>query len=296
MLPKSLNNSQKFFSTSDKILISVKNAYQKLQNKEAVFLDTRDPSQFLKSHIPQARNVNEVFTYLSTSDKKGQEDLTSTFQEIFRREGFTGGENIITYEECLKSRFGASCRAYYILNLLGHTNVQVLHGGWESWIKEGYPVTDQTETVPAGTFEAKWNDEVFSDKEQVLKAIDDPNTVLLDVRDLDEWVGDSSSPYGKDFTPKKGRIPGAVHLYWRDLMTEDGDVTYLKDSEEIVKICEQKGITKDKNILVYCFKGARASNTFIALKRAGFKNVKNYFASWNEWSRDDTLPIDCAKI
>jgi thiosulfate/3-mercaptopyruvate sulfurtransferase len=296
MLPKALTNSKKYFSTSDKILISVKSAYEKLQNKDAVFIDIRDPSQFLKSHIPGARNINEIFTYLSTSDKKGQQDLISTFQDIFRREGLNGNENIIAYEECLKSRFGASCRAYYILSLLGHTNVQVLHGGWESWLKEGYPVTEQTEAVPAGTFEAKWNDEVFSDKDEVLKAIDDPNTVLLDVRDLDEWVGDSSSPYGKDFTPKKGRIPGAVHLYWRDLMTVDDDVTYMKDSDEISKICEEKGLTKDKNILVYCFKGARASNTFIALKRAGFNNVKNYFASWNEWSRDDSLPIDCSKI
>jgi thiosulfate/3-mercaptopyruvate sulfurtransferase len=296
MLPKALTNSKKYFSTSDKILISVKSAFEKLQNKDAVFIDIRDPSQFLKSHIPGARNINEIFTYLSTSDKKGQQDLISTFQDIFRREGLNGNENIIAYEECLKSRFGASCRAYYILSLLGHTNVQVLHGGWESWLKEGYPVTEQTEAVPAGTFEAKWNDEVFSDKDEVLKAIDDPNTVLLDVRDLDEWVGDSSSPYGKDFTPKKGRIPGAVHLYWRDLMTVDDDVTYMKDSDEISKICEEKGLTKDKNILVYCFKGARASNTFIALKRAGFNNVKNYFASWNEWSRDDSLPIDCSKI
>ncbi len=31
----------------------------------------------------------------------------------------------------------------------------------------------------------------------------------LDVRDVDEWIADSSSPYGKDFCPRKGRIPGA---------------------------------------------------------------------------------------
>lgn len=43
---------------------------------------------------------------------------------------------------------------------------------------------------------------------------------------------------------------------------------------------------------MYCFKGARASNTFIALRNAGFNKLKNYFASWNEWSRDPSLPID----
>lgn len=33
-------------------------------------------------------------------------------------------------------------------------------------------------------------------KDDVLKALHDQNTVLLDVRDKDEWIGTSSSPYG----------------------------------------------------------------------------------------------------
>ncbi|MGZ3290002.1 MAG: rhodanese-like domain-containing protein, partial [Xanthobacteraceae bacterium] len=42
----------------------------------------------------------------------------------------------------------------------------------------------------------------------------------------------------------------------------------------------------------YCFKGARASNTLVALKEAGIENVTLYFGSWNEWSRDPSLPIE----
>jgi thiosulfate/3-mercaptopyruvate sulfurtransferase len=30
----------------------------------------------------------------------------------------------------------------------------------------------------------------------------------------------------------------------------------------------------------------------MALKMAGFENVKNYLGSWNEWSRDESLPIE----
>jgi hypothetical protein len=29
---------------------------------------------------------------------------------------------------------------------------------------------------------------------------------------IDEWIAESSSPYGKDYAPRKGRIPGAK---WR---------------------------------------------------------------------------------
>jgi len=52
------------------------------------------------------------------------------------------------------------------------------------------------------------------------------------------------------------------------------------------------GLDPDKTIYIYCFKGARSSNTFLALKLAGFRNVRNYFNSWNEWSRDYNLPIE----
>ena len=44
--------------------------------------------------------------------------------------------------------------------------------------------------------------------------------------------------------------------------------------------------------IIYCFKGARASNTFVALEEAGIRNVSIYFGSWNEWSRDPSLPIE----
>ncbi len=37
---------------------------------------------------------------------------------------------------------------------------------------------------------------------------------------------------------------------------------------------------------LYCFKGARASNSLVALHEAGIKDVRMYFGSWNEWSRD----------
>jgi len=56
--------------------------------------------------------------------------------------------------------------------------------------------------------------------------------------------------------------------------------------------CTTVGITPDTEVCIYCFKGARASNSYLALKEAGVKNVSIYFGSWNEWSRDESLPID----
>ena len=55
---------------------------------------------------------------------------------------------------------------------------------------------------------------------------------------------------------------------------------------------KEKNVNMDDEIIVYCFKGSRASNTLMILRESGYTDVKNYFASWNEWSRDASLPID----
>jgi len=66
----------------------------------------------------------------------------------------------------------------------------------------------------------------------------------------------------------------------------------FKSREEILAECATVGVTPETPLVLYCFKGARASNTFVALNEAGVENVTLYFGFWNEWSRDPSLPIE----
>jgi thiosulfate/3-mercaptopyruvate sulfurtransferase len=274
-------------------IIEAAKARQLLESKEAKFIDVRAPESYSEGHIPTAANVHTLFTYLPTSDDRGVRDLTDTFTEELRNAGIDGNEHVVTYENSLNTLYGASCRAFYILRLLGHPRVSVLGGGYEGWVQDGHPTTTEAKQLAKGTFQPKWNPSMWKGKMDVTEVLGDPNTVLLDVRDLDEWKGESSSPYGVDFAPRKGRLPGATHILWKDFMeTRESGQMRFKRPEEIRSMCEAKGVTPDKEVIVYCFKGARASNTYLALKDAGFENVSNYFASWNEWSRDDKLEID----
>ena len=123
-------------------------------------------------------------------------------------------------------------------------------------------------------------------------AVADKRIVKLDVRDVDEWIAESSSPYGKDFCPRKGRIPGSVWIEWYRMMKPTPTGKMFKSPSEILAECATVGISRDTPVIVFCFKGARASNTFVALEEAGIRNVRLYFGSWNEWSRDPSLPIE----
>ena len=179
------------------------------------------------------------------------------------------------------------------MNYLGYPNVSILHGGLKAWTDAGFPVTTDASLPELKTFPLNADESLMVTTPEMLASLDDPKVVKLDVRDWDEWVGESSSPYGKDFTPRKGRIPDAVLIEWYTLMKPSGDgAPMFKSKEEIKDIAAQVGITPDSTVNIYCFKGARASNTFVALNEAGIKDVKIYFASWNEWSRDMSLPIE----
>jgi len=72
----------------------------------------------------------------------------------------------------------------------------------------------------------------------------------------------------------------------------DGGGAALQVEGRDLAECATVGISQNTPVYLYCFKGARASNTFLALKNAGVKDVRMYFGSWNEWSRDPSLPIE----
>ncbi len=278
---------------SENILISPTQLHEMCESLPTVIIDTRSPDTYAAGHIPGAVNIHDIFTYLATSSKEGLEELRSKFAEAFGAAGLSGDEVAVIYEETMNTGFGQSCRGYFLLEFLGYPKAAILHGGYQAWVAESLPTTTEATLPEAKSFSI---DEaaagIMLTKDDMLSALDNPGIVKLDVRDVDEWVGTSSSPYGIDFCPRKGRIPGAVWLEWYRMMKPGEEVPMFKSKEELQAECSTVGINPDTPVYLYCFKGARASNTFVALKEAGVKDVRLYFGSWNEWSRDPELPIE----
>jgi len=282
---------------SDNILISPAQLEQMAESLPTVIIDTRSPDAYAAGHIPGAVNLHDIFTFLATSSKEGLEDLRSKFAEAFGAAGLSGEEVAVVYEDSMNSGFGQSCRGYFLLEFLGYPKAVILHGGYQAWLAETLPVSTDIATPEAKTFPVdELSASVMLTKDDMLSSLETDDIIKLDVRDVDEWVGTSSSPYGIDFCPRKGRIPGAVWLEWYRMMKPGEEVPVFKSKEELQAECSTVGITADSTVYIYCFKGARASNTFVALKEAGVKDVRLYFGSWNEWSRDEMLPIEDGHI
>ncbi len=275
------------------VLISPAELETLMAGEPVVVIDTRDPAAYAAGHIPGAVNLRDIFTYLATSDHDGLLALQHTFAEEFGGVGLSGKETAVIYEEAMNNGFGQSCRGYFLLKFLGYPKIKVLHGGFQAWRVEGKPTdTAVPAPTPAEFPLAPQPGSVMVDKSGMLKSLDDKDIIKLDVRDVDEWIGTSSSPYGPDFCPRKGRIPGAVWIEWYRMMKPGGEGPMFKAKDEVLAELKTVGIKPDSKVYIYCFKGARASNTYLALKEAGVQDVKVYFGSWNEWSREPELPIE----
>lgn len=262
------------------------------EREPVVVIDTRAPEDYAVSHIPGAVNIREIFTHLSNSTPEALAGLQSLFAELLGAAGLSGEERAVIYEDSMNTGYGQSCRGYFLLKYLGYPKVSILHGGYRAWESAGLATTAEIPVPQKKLLPLELDTSIMVTTEEMLRALNDPKIIKLDVRDYDEWMGESSSPYGVDFCPRKGRIPGAVWIEWYELMVPDAEIPMFKSTEEILNLCREVGITPDSTVYIYCFKGSRASNTLLALQEAGIKDVKNYFSSWNEWSRDPALPIE----
>ncbi len=83
-----------------------------------------------------------------------------------------------------------------------------------------------------------------------------------------------------------GHIPKSVNIDWNLNINDDG--TFKSDDE----LSELYQIPKDSEIVTYCQGAYRAANSFLALKKLGFENVRVYLGSWGEWGNKLDLPVE----
>lgn len=115
--------------------------------------------------------------------------------------------------------------------------------------------------------------------ESVLAATTDESYVIVDAR-----INDAFNGWKLDGVKRGGHIKGAVDFSANWLKVENDN------KEEILnKALEAKGITADKNVIVYDVNGSDAAQVKTFLEGKGFENVTTF--DLNEWANDDSLEL-----
>jgi thiosulfate/3-mercaptopyruvate sulfurtransferase len=176
-------------------------------------------------------------------------------------------------------------RLWWMLNAIGHTNVQVLNGGLQVAINAAITLsTDDVQPTPAKEpypIPTEYKNTVTIDEAGKAALSDDK--VVIDVRENARYLG-RTEPIDKI----AGHIPGAINLFYADNL--DAEAKYRSPRELAELYNNAIGDTKPEDVIVHCGSGVTACHTLLGMAYAGIEGPKLYVGSWSEWSRRD-LPI-----
>lgn len=243
------------------------------------------PQKYNEGHLPGAIFWN-ILTDLLLPDLHLNLDPIAV-EKLLTRSGITNDTTIVAYGDF--SATGAWI--FWLLNIFGHRDVRVLNGGRQKWIAENRSLTKEPTIVNPTQYQIKSPDDSLRILwQEVRESMYRADRVLLDVRSPQEYYGEyfmMKPPQGEE---RSGHIPGAVHLDYELTLNEDGT---FKSFEELQALFKSKGITPDKEIIPYCAIGARSGYIWFVLKYLlGYRKVRNYDGSWNEWSQLSDAPIE----
>ena len=258
------------------------------------------PEEYEENHLPGAFYLDT--NWLEDPDNIWQRRSPAELDQAVRSLGITSDTTVIVYgrdtegqanEKWPGRRAGqiAATRALAILRYAGVEDVRLLDGGYDWWVRDGYPLeTVQRQPTPVESFGVS-----IPQRPDFIVDIDEAKSILADrdgsalvsVRTWKEHVGKVS---GYNYIGPAGRIAGDV---WGNCGTDAYHMQHYRTVDntmrpypEIAANWAEAGITADKRVAFYCGTGWRASETWFYAYLMGWQTIAVYDGGWYEWSAD----------
>lgn len=257
------------------MLITTSELNSILDDPNIILVDTRSFKEYSEGHIRGAVHLDLfAFHWVDTSNS-GIDDFNKQSKILLSFLGVTLEKKVIFYDS-ISGMLAA--RGVWLLMYFSHQNVLMLDGGITKWQKENRPLETHTNNFKPSNFSGKINSSIIAGFEYVKNNLE--RLKIIDARSVEEYTGSLIR------AARSGHIPNSINLDWSLNLDKDGT---FKNDLELAKIYN---IPNNTEIITYCQGAYRAANTFLALKKLGFTNVRVYLGSWGEWGNRLDLPVE----
>jgi thiosulfate/3-mercaptopyruvate sulfurtransferase len=254
---------------------------QEAAKRKVILWDVRSAEDYRKGHIPGAINIGDVARVL-------REENTEDFIAVERIEKILGAAGLDPAREIIAYGFQGSWNPYfarYTMRYFGGRHTRVFHDGIEGWVAAGLRQSSEMSRLSPVTLTLQVDPTASVSTRDMIARLSRPDVQILDVRTPKEFLGEDIRAI------RGGHIPGAINIpyeqNWKDPGTSEkltrGQVSHtygmsLKPLDQLRALYSR--LDPEKETIVYCQSGVRASETAGVLQHLGFRNVKVYDSSW----------------
>jgi thiosulfate/3-mercaptopyruvate sulfurtransferase len=273
-------------------LISAEHLIQHLNDPHWIILDCRFSladadagfKSYRKGHIPSARyaHLNKDLSSPVTS-YTGRHPLPN-FSLLAQKLGLWGVDTrsqVVVYDDAGGAFAG---RLWWLLRCMGHEKAAVLDGGFNHWLRQGYPVTTALPTIKPTIFRVYLNENNWLNAAQVRDRLAAKSIKLIDARTPERYQGKQ-----EPIDPVAGHIPGALNRPFQANLDSRG---LFQAAEELRR--QFKRLLADfpaEQTVHMCGSGVTACHNLLAMEHAGLIGSKLYAGSWSDWITDKNRAV-----
>jgi thiosulfate/3-mercaptopyruvate sulfurtransferase len=257
-----------------------------LNSPKVTIIDIRKVEEYKTGHIPNAINVIYGSWAIMKGGLRNEMPPSDDLSDVMSTAGIGSGSLVVVVgkADTIPNRTDIT-RVAWTLKYAGIGNVAILDGGFDKWEMDKKALSTDMMKPKSTSYQAKTNEGLFANKNYVMGAIG--KIMIVDVRESDFYQGTKKL----DFVAKSGRIKGAINLPTSQAYTKEG--TFKRQAELAAAVTAVVGADPSKEVIAYCDTGKVCTAwAFVMTELLGYKNVKIYDGSTEEWMKDPNAPVE----
>ncbi len=252
------------FDETGKNIVSAKEAIE-LIDGGAVLVDVQSSEDYGLSHIDGSINI-PMSSLVTNEPYKNMLPEAGDIEKVMGEAGISESTEILVYDNEANM---TAARVQWTLNMYSNFNVKVVSGGIKALKEAGAKTTMEAKILEPTTYTAGDKQKSLVVNIDYIRAqinMPDDGTVIVDTRSDEEYYA--------------GTIPGATHINYIWNNYSNGE---YKSARDIQLVYLDKGLKPENKIILFCKTSVRATQTYTALKNAGYKDVRIYDGAWLEY-------------